>query len=304
MNISFFIPAYNCAKTIAESVVSILETNFQQGDELIIVNDCATDDTAYVLDVLQEQYPLIQVINHKRNKGGAAARNTAVENAKNELLFCLDSDNVLAENSIRPLKEYLISTNADVCSFEEMRYFNSENKLKTTYVWKFLPETALADYMADTRNPGSSGNYLFTKASWKKAGTYPEYAGALDTWGFGFNQLATGSKMVSLPNSFYFHRYGKESYYIRDMNSRNMSLAALQIVLPHKDLFFPEDFNYITSEEGRYNWFDSMKDRPIKIKDNPMGRMAKAIYMPQKRKRESIISLPKRIASEILKTIM
>ena len=45
MNISFFIPAYNCAKTVTESVISILETNFQEGDELIVVNDCATDNT-------------------------------------------------------------------------------------------------------------------------------------------------------------------------------------------------------------------------------------------------------------------
>src|ERR1700731_2316616 len=113
-NISFFIPAYNCSKTIAESVDSIMETNFTDGDELIIVNDCSNDNTLEVLRELKEKYPAIVIIEHSRNKGGAAARNTAVENAKHELLFCLDADNVLVPLSIAPLKKYLIDNKADV----------------------------------------------------------------------------------------------------------------------------------------------------------------------------------------------
>jgi len=41
-SISFFMPAYNCAETVAESVESIMSTNFCQGDELIIVNGLIT----------------------------------------------------------------------------------------------------------------------------------------------------------------------------------------------------------------------------------------------------------------------
>ena len=37
-NISFIMPAYNCADTIEESVDSIFNGNFTDGDELIIVN--------------------------------------------------------------------------------------------------------------------------------------------------------------------------------------------------------------------------------------------------------------------------
>jgi glycosyltransferase involved in cell wall biosynthesis len=88
-NISFFIPAYNCATTVAESVESIMADNFNDGDELIIVNDYASDNTAEVLLSLKAKYPLINIITHKRNKGGAAARNTAVENATNDLYFAL-----------------------------------------------------------------------------------------------------------------------------------------------------------------------------------------------------------------------
>src|ERR1700753_4278088 len=136
--ISFFIPAYNCSKTIAEAVGSILETNFTDGDELIIVNDCSTDDTYETLSHLKTKYPVINVITHHRNKGGAAARNTAVENAGHELLFCLDADNVLTPSSIAPLKKYLTDNNADVASFQYQHFFNAD-KSSPVYIWE-LPE--------------------------------------------------------------------------------------------------------------------------------------------------------------------
>lgn len=42
--ISFFIPAYNCEKTLEESVQSIIEGNFSEGDELVLVNDGSTEE--------------------------------------------------------------------------------------------------------------------------------------------------------------------------------------------------------------------------------------------------------------------
>jgi glycosyltransferase involved in cell wall biosynthesis len=269
--ISFFIPAYNCSETIAEAVDSIMETNFNPGDELLIVNDCSTDKTAEVLLTLKAKYPVIDVVSHKINKGGAATRNTAVENSKNDLLFCLDSDNVLAASSIKGLKKHLLDSEADVASFQEMRYFSSQTPGDTKYTWKFLTNTTLADFMADNKNPGSSGNYLFTRRSYLQAKGYPEFAGALDTWGFCFRQLATGAKVISLPNSCYFHRFGGESYYIRDMNSRNMSIIALQIILPFYELIEPQDLDYIMGKENRLSWFDDLEKRPVRIINSKPG---------------------------------
>src|SRR5882762_8956170 len=146
-NISFFIPAYNCATTITESVDSIMNTNFTTGDELIITNDCSTDNTAEVLKNIVVKYPNVIVMNHARNKGGAAARNTCIENSKNELLFCLDSDNVLAPSSIAGLKKYLIDNNSEVASFQHQHFFLAD-KHKPEYIWS-LPEGEfdLSDYL-------------------------------------------------------------------------------------------------------------------------------------------------------------
>lgn len=271
LNISFIMPAYNCEKTVQESVESILEGNFIEGDELVIVNDCSTDNTKSVLEQLQLKYPLIKIFQHQKNKGGAAARNTAIENTKNQIIFCLDSDNVLVNESIQKLKLFLEKSGSDVASFQGLYYFqNDKNDISHKWIFK-EGITTLSDYLSGPVVPGASGNYMFTKDSWNRAGGYPEFSGALDAWGFGFRQLATGSKMVVMPESYYYHRYGHESYWIRESKKGKTSLIAIQILIPFLDLLNDEDVDYIMSRQGRYLWFENLKKHPIRVKLNSSG---------------------------------
>jgi glycosyltransferase involved in cell wall biosynthesis len=270
-NISFFIPAYNCASTVEEAVDSIMTSNFEPGDELIITNDCSTDNTADVLAGIQKKYPDTRVISHGRNKGGGAARNTCIENSRNELLFCLDSDNVFEKNSIARLKQYLLDTQADVAVFQHLHYFSSGTDTIDN-IWTLQPGVFTAgDCLSKSFSPGASGNYLFTKKSWLAAGGYPEYAGALDTWGFGFRQLMTGSKMMVLADSYYYHRLLKDSYYLRDAWARrkSVSLRALQLIIPFFDEIDDRSIDYILSKKGRYSWFENFEKHPIRLSDGP-----------------------------------
>jgi glycosyltransferase involved in cell wall biosynthesis len=269
--ISFFIPAYNAASTIAAAIHSIVNGNFSIEDEIIVVDDGSEDGTKVILSELTNSIPRMRVVHHARNKGGGAARNTAVENAQHELLFCLDSDNLLVPNSVPRLKEYLIATGADVASFQETRYFCGEPE-NVTHSWVYPEVVSLADCLAGNKTPCSSGNYLFTRESWMRAGGYPEFALALDAWGFGFRQLATGARMVCLPGSYYLHRYGHESYWIRFVRSHSSSIVALQILLPFLHLIEDSDVDRIMSRKFRYSWFSELNHRPLKVKNVPLGK--------------------------------
>jgi glycosyltransferase involved in cell wall biosynthesis len=270
-NISFIMPAFNCSKTIAESIESIMDGNFEKGDEVVICNDYSNDETDEVLNALKVKYSDLTVVNHLRNKGGAAARNTAVENSKNDILFCLDSDNILASCSVPRLKTFLLDSSADVVAFQELRYF-SQSKESITHKWMFKEgSTTLADYLSGHVVPGASGNYMFTKSSWLNAGGYPEFAGALDAWGFGFRQVATGSKMVVMPDSYYYHRYGHESYWVRDSKKGKISLTALQIIIPYLDLLSAQDVNFIMGKKERTTWFENLLKHPVRLHDGTRG---------------------------------
>lgn len=103
-SISFIMPCFNCADTVAAAIGSIIETNLEAGDEIIVVDDASTDNTYCILSDLTSQHNAIKLYRHQINKGTAAGRNTGINYSCHELIFCLDADNILYPNSISKLK--------------------------------------------------------------------------------------------------------------------------------------------------------------------------------------------------------
>lgn len=273
INISFFIPAYNCEKTIEESAESIFNGNFQPGDELIIVNDASTDQTSSILEKLKDNHPEIILVTHRYNRGGGAARNTAILNTNHSLLFCLDSDNVLVPDSIPRLKEFLISSGTDAACFEEIHFFQ-DNILNVSHKWIFNhSKFDLADHLAGHIVPGASGNYMFTLNIWKRAGGYPEFAGALDAWGFGLRQHATNAVIYVLPSSYYLHRIGVESYWVRESRKENFSIKALQLLLPYINQFDLKDVEFLLKGLQKGAWIFDLSKHPIHLKNGHPGHI-------------------------------
>jgi len=265
LNISYIMPAFNCEKTIRSSVESIYDGNHSDGDELIIVNDSSTDSTKQVISQLSQKHKSIKIVDHKYHKGGGAARNTAVEQAANEIVFCLDSDNILEKQSVPGLKKLLINTSTDIASFQKLKYF--KNKIsEVDHEWKFEKNTYDASqYLAGQKVPGASGNYLFTKKSWILSGRYPEHT-FLDTWGFGLRQVMSGYSIAILPNSHYYHRYGYESYWVRESKNNNMSIRALTLLLEYSQHLSKQDMRYLL--RNKETWLDKLDKHPIHLKSN------------------------------------
>lgn len=269
-NVSFIVPAYNCAKFLPDAINSIYKGNFTNGDETIIVDDASTDKTFKVATSLQRKYPSIHIYRHHYNKGSAAAgRNTGIDNSKNELIFCLDADNVLCANSIPKLKQYMIDKKSDAVAFGGQYYFK-EDVDRVTHKWIYYSKIALEKCINESnKTPGPSGNYLFTKNSWLKAGKYFEPTlinQTLDSWTFLTRQLATGSKVLTLKDTYYFHRYGHDSHYYREYNKGNLSISALIALLPFLEFLDNSSVEYIMGKEGRYSWFSDIKNSPIRFK--------------------------------------
>jgi glycosyltransferase involved in cell wall biosynthesis len=298
IQVSFIIPAFNCAKTLEESVNSIYDGNLNEGDEIVIVNDASTDNTQEILHSLSKKHPEIKVFEHKFNKGGGAARNTAIENTTFPLIFCLDSDNVLETGIIKKLRSFFVTSGTDIGTFAEVRYFNTEDHNLIHHKWIYKQgEITLSDYLAGSISPGSSGNYMFTKQSWIQAGRYPEFC-FMDTWGFGLRQIASESRMTVMPDSYYFHRIGHESYWVRGSKEQNTSLIVLQLLVPILSRIEEDDVDFIMSRKGRYTWFDHLSSHPLRIKNTDVGINGYEEYnvkVPSLIERNSLIVLIKRV---------
>ena len=96
--VSVIMPAYNCAQFIQKAINSVLIQDVPL--ELIIINDCSTDDTE---TVIMKNLPnsTIRYIKNKTNMGVARTRNKGVRYAKGKYVAFLDSDDWWEMESLR-----------------------------------------------------------------------------------------------------------------------------------------------------------------------------------------------------------
>lgn len=277
-NISFVIPAYNAEKTLSESVNSIFNENFTNGDEIIIVDDCSTDNTVKIAEELIVKYsPNIELIKNEINKGCPASRNIGIRQAKNNLIFNLDSDNILSKNSINELKKVLVNNGVDIVSFQKYYYFK-DNISKVTHKWICKSGLfTLADLFSGMTNPAPGGNFLYKKDMWLKVGGYWEYGKGLhEAWGFSFKMLVNNAKFFVVPNTFYFHRYSHESLFIRENKKNNESIKLTNMFIENNLNIFNKDSIKIIKKDP--DWFNHLENQPLIIENQKIGTNGKIQY--------------------------
>lgn len=90
--VSIIMPSYNTAGFIAETIRSVIAQTYENW-ELIIVDDCSTDNTdAVVAEFLADTR--IRYIKNEQNSGAAISRNRALREARGRWIAFLDSDDL------------------------------------------------------------------------------------------------------------------------------------------------------------------------------------------------------------------
>jgi glycosyltransferase involved in cell wall biosynthesis len=94
--LSIIIPAYNEDRTIHLILDRIKDVNLKNGiaKEIIIVNDCSTDDTEKAVENFIAANPSLEIkyLKHEVNKGKGAALRTGISRATGEYLIVQDAD--------------------------------------------------------------------------------------------------------------------------------------------------------------------------------------------------------------------
>lgn len=91
--ISLIVPAYNAAPYLDASLASVA-AQMRPADEVVVVDDCSTDDTATVAKRWASVLPLV-LVHHSQNRGLGATRATGIARASGELVALLDADDYL-----------------------------------------------------------------------------------------------------------------------------------------------------------------------------------------------------------------
>lgn len=94
--LSFVIPCYRSAKTIATVVRELTETVAARADEydheIVLVNDGSPDNVAEVIRGLCREYPSIVFVDLSRNFGQHSALMAGFNHVSGDIVICLDDD--------------------------------------------------------------------------------------------------------------------------------------------------------------------------------------------------------------------
>ena len=101
-NLSIIIPTWNSAKVTKKCVQTIQKHLKDFSYEVIIIDNGSTDNTIEVLSKIKD----LKLIKNKENLGFSKANNQAVKIADGEVLFFLNSDMELIDNSLIKMYEY------------------------------------------------------------------------------------------------------------------------------------------------------------------------------------------------------
>lgn len=111
--ISVMMGVYNCASTVEEAVQSIIAQTITDW-ELIICEDCSSDNTWEVVQRLAEQEPRIVLIRNEHNMGLAPTLNNCLRIARGTYTARMDGDDVCAPDRFE--KELAVLENDPNCA--------------------------------------------------------------------------------------------------------------------------------------------------------------------------------------------
>ena len=204
--ISIIIPVYNTAKYIAECLDSVLNQTFTDW-EAICIDDGSTDNSLEILKEYANKDKRIKILTQK-NQGVVVARNNGIKQATAELIYPLDSDDIIDKYTLEKSYNAIISKKGDIITCIAVMFGEKNGELK-------LPEPTKRNMVKYNCLVNSA---LFRKKDFIACGGYSEDCKkALEDYDLWLNLVFNHNKKIyRIPEILFFYR-------IKNVNeSRNL----------------------------------------------------------------------------------
>lgn len=129
VKVSIITPVYNAAPYIDDYMESVLGQTMD-GIEVIMVDDCSTDDSVNCIKKYQEKYDNIILIESDVNEGACRSKDKAIKIAKGDYLFIIDSDDVVSKDAVKILYDCARENNADITIGALGAFFEGEKRIR------------------------------------------------------------------------------------------------------------------------------------------------------------------------------
>jgi len=274
-DISVIIPVYNTEKYLAECLDSVINQTFGN-IEIICVNDGSPDNSQKILEQYAKTDNRIKIISQE-NAGLAAARNAGIHNACADLIYPLDSDDIITPDCLEKLYNTIKTTGCDVVASEVNTFVDKG-------VTEFFHQPKFTKYEMYGWHECCVANALYYKSGWKKYGGYSTdrifaIAGGEDM-DFWLNFIDDGRRMIRIPDVLFYYRVKPldESYWKnhskKQLQENRQAKVKLLIKRHPKMRFWLALYGFNHSKFARFFYRDYIsgggKYRKIKILKIPV----------------------------------
>lgn len=164
-DVTIGIPVYQAENYMTRVIESVLAQSYMS-IEFLFVDDGCTDGSKTIIKDYQACHPrgsAVRIISHDHNQGVSATRNHIIEEASGVYLYFMDSDDVIAENTISLLVQNALQYDAEIVfgSYEKIETSGERNVYQYPFL-QLLEKDALANfaYRKYAGIQASSCNYL------------------------------------------------------------------------------------------------------------------------------------------------
>ncbi len=128
-DISFCISVYNVEDYIEKTIQSIIGQKHLYNFEIIIIDDCSTDNSFTICEKFSRENNNIQLYKNEKNMGVSYSRNFAIKNSKGKYIWFIDGDDLLYPNSISLLLDNAYKNDCDVLIGNYINIKENENNI-------------------------------------------------------------------------------------------------------------------------------------------------------------------------------
>jgi len=237
IEITVVICLYNAEKYIEETLESLLKQSYKEF-KLLIIDDCATDDSLKVAEkYLQENSSVAyEIVRFEENKGTAFGRNYALNYVQTPLMLFFDADDIAKPNLLEKLYSKISSDENLIAVSCHSKYIDMESnhiaggqyigpKTKEKFFTKaeegklifMLPPTIFKREFAI-----KAGGYRL-KGFAKGKPRYQDLSEDLDMWSRMSDFYSSGKIMLTIPEVLFYYRKDTSS-----LSASKESLIAMQ----------------------------------------------------------------------------
>lgn len=207
--VSVIVPVYNVEQYLDECLNSIRQQTYKN-IEIIVVEDYSTDNSLNTLTKHLED-PRVKLIQHEKNSGLSAARNTGIDTAKGNYIIFIDSDDLVHLSLIELCVKYAIVNDADLITYN-FKAFEDGVKLSPQLDLPDVDNLKVLEQGEDYFNQQHFAWLKFIRTSLVKSkNLYFPIGLYYEDWPFHWELGLVANKKIHIPAELLLYRQRKTS---------------------------------------------------------------------------------------------